>query len=91
MTFDFYYSIWRNNQHIPPIDDCYAMNVTPDSTNIYYYSDFPFVKIIGENKFELYEDIPIEGSEAFAIRGNDVLFSQDYDAKPEVYLYSLLD
>lgn len=88
-TFDFYYSILKSNQHVPPIDDCYAMNVTLDSTNIYYYSDFPFVKIMGDNEFELYEDIPIVGSEAFAINGDDVLFSHDYDAKPEVYLYSL--
>jgi hypothetical protein len=88
-TFDFYYSIRENNQHVPPIDDCYAMNVTSDSTNIYYYSDFPFLKIMGENEFELYEDIPIVGSKAFAVIGDDVLFSHGYDNKPEVYLYSL--
>ncbi len=88
-TFDFYYSILKENQHVPPIDDCYAMNVTPDCTNIYYYSDFPFLKINGENEFELFDDIPIEGCSAFAIHGYDVLFSQDYDAKPEVYLYAL--
>ncbi|WP_144697392.1 hypothetical protein [Fictibacillus phosphorivorans] len=88
-TFDFYYSIREKNRHVPPIDDCYAMNVTPDCTNIYYYSDFPFLKIKGENQFELFEDIPIQGCSAFAIHGYDVLFSQDYDAKPEVYLYAL--
>lgn len=88
-NFDFHDSIWKNNQHVPPIDDCYAMNVTLDSTNIYYYNSFPFVKIMGDNKFELYEDIPIEGSNAFATNGDIVLFSHDYDRKPEVYLYSL--
>jgi hypothetical protein len=88
-TFNFYNSIQKNNPHVPPIDDCYAMNVTSESTNIYYYYDFPFVKIMGENEFELYEDIPIEGCKAFAIDGNNVLFSHGYDDKPEVYLYSL--
>lgn len=78
-TLDFYNSIRKNNPHVPPIDDCYAMNVTSDSTNIYYYYDFPFVKIMGENEFELYEALPIEGSNAFAINGDDVLFSHGYD------------
>ncbi|MDQ0242951.1 hypothetical protein J2S09_000487 [Bacillus fengqiuensis] len=87
-TFDFYDFVKETGSVVPYIDDCYALNVTSDYTYIYYYSAFPIVKL-NKNDFEIFHNIPVEGSHAFSIKNDFVLFSHDYDHKGEVQLYSL--
>jgi hypothetical protein len=87
-TFNYLDLVKQSDKKVPYIADCYALNVAPESTNIYYYDDFPIVKI-SETGYEIFPNIPIEGSHAFAILKDAVLFSRGYNNKPEVYLYSL--
>jgi hypothetical protein len=88
-TFSFL-NFALQKKDVPFIDDCYALNVSEDHINLYYYTDFPLIKL-KKDGYEVYHDIPIKGSHAFSIMNDFVLFSHDYDDKPEVYLYSLLD
>ncbi|TDK61752.1 hypothetical protein E2K98_12750 [Bacillus salipaludis] len=89
-TFDYIDFVIQTGRKIPFIDDCYALNVTSESANIYYYSDFPLVKI-NKSGYEIFRKIPIKGSHAFAILNDVVLFSHGYDGSAVVYLYSLRD
>lgn len=86
--FDYKELVRKTGRKIPFILDCYALNVTSDSTYVYYYTDFPLVKI-SEKGYEIFSKIPVKGSHAFAIFNGFVLFSHDYNIKAEVYLYSL--
>lgn len=89
-TFNYIDFVKQTGNKVPFIADCYALNVTSESTNIYYYDDFPIVKLNNKG-FEIFHNVPVEGSHAFAIMNDHVLFSHDYDHKAEVYLYSLLN
>ncbi|GGB42969.1 hypothetical protein [Fictibacillus barbaricus] len=91
LNFDFVDFVIDNNRELPFITDCYAMNVTSHYTSVYYYYEFPLVRLKENGEYEIYHDIPIKGSHAFAINDSEVLFANDYDRKPEVYLFSLLD
>ena len=66
------------------------LNVTSESTNIYYYSDFPLVTL-NKTGYKILRNVPIKGSHAFAILNDLVLFSHGYDHRAVVYLYSLRD
>jgi hypothetical protein len=88
-TFSYTDFVFQNRD-VPFIDDCYALNVSQDHINLYYYTDFPLV-ILKKDEYELYPNLSIEGSHAFAITHDFALFSHDYDDKAEVYLYSLLN
>lgn len=88
-TFNYIDFVKQSNNEVPYIADCYALNVTSDETVcIYYYSEFPLVKI-NKNTYEIFKNIPVRDSNAFAIKNDFVLFSSDYDRKGKVYLYSL--
>ncbi|PFH88689.1 hypothetical protein [Bacillus sp. AFS088145] len=88
-TFNYIDFVKKSNNEIPYIADCYALNVTSDETVfIYYYNEFPLVKI-EKDTYEIFKNIPIQGSHAFAIKNDFALFSHDYGSKGEVYLYSL--
>ena len=89
-TFNYIDFVKQTGNKVPFIADCYALNVTSESTNIYYYDDFPIVKLNNKG-FEIFHNVPVKGSHAFAIMNDFVLFSHDYDGKAEVYLYSLLN
>lgn len=69
--------------------DCYAINVSSeDVVWCYYYTEFPLVKI---NKGQINDhwEIPISGSDAFAVDSNYALFRGGYDEKEFFYLFEL--
>ncbi|WP_028390720.1 hypothetical protein [Bacillus cihuensis] len=84
-----------SNNEIPFMDDCYALNVYSNETiYLYYYSDFPFLALHNKTDYELYNDklfkeSPIEGSHAFSIWKDNILFGHGYDDKGKIHLYSL--
>lgn len=89
-TFDYADFVIGTGRKVPFIEDCYALNVTSKSTNIYYYSDFPLVTL-NKTGYKIFINVPIEGSHAFAILNDSVLFSHGYDHRAVVCLYSLSD
>ncbi|MDQ6596404.1 hypothetical protein E2K98_30010 [Bacillus salipaludis] len=89
-TFNYHDFVIQTGRKVPFIDDCYALNVTSESTIIYYYYDFPLVKL-NKTGYEIFPNIPIKGSHAFANLNDFVLFSHGYDDRAVVYLYSLRD
>ncbi len=61
--------------------DCYAMNLESNTTVwIYYYTDFPLVKIV-DDQISDYWHPPTKGSHNFAIYGNHIVFIGSYDDK----------
>ena len=71
------------------IVDCYALNVESDSLAwFYYYTEFQLVKI---NNFDVVEywNIPVKGSDSFAIYKNYALFQGGYDDRNSFYLVEL--
>lgn len=89
LSFEFSKFVRQINNKLPYIDDCYALNVTSDETvYIYYYSDFPLVKLT-KNSFEIIRNIPIKGSHAFAILEDYALFEHGYGQKGKMHLYSM--
>lgn len=70
------------------ICDCYALNVISTTEAwCYYYTEFPLVKI---NKFEIkdYWNVPVSGSDSFAVKDNYVLFRGGHDEKS---IFSLVE
>ncbi|PYX51931.1 MAG: hypothetical protein DMG76_30690 [Acidobacteria bacterium] len=53
---------------------CYALNVqSDDDVWCYYYTDFPLVHLHGQKIVSVLQ-IPVSGSDAFAVWGNHALF-----------------
>lgn len=74
---------------LPPIDDCYAMNVVSNtSLYAYYYSNFPLVHI-RNRRIEESWTMPVAGSSAFAVSGRRALFRGGYKDHHCFYLYEL--
>ncbi|PFH81984.1 hypothetical protein [Bacillus sp. AFS088145] len=89
LSFKFNEFVGQTNKQLPYIADCYALNVTSDETVfIYYYSDFPLVKLTN-NSFEIIKNIPIKGSSAIAIHEDYALFEHGYGQKGKMHLYSM--
>ncbi|PGY02678.1 hypothetical protein COE25_29950 [Bacillus sp. AFS031507] len=44
---------------------------------------------IEKNDYEIFNNIPVEGSKAFAIMNNFVLFNNGYDEEGKIHLYSM--
>ncbi len=71
----------------PDIVDCYAMNVASDSeTWLYYYTDFPLVRLVDGKVEEVWPEVPVEGSPAFAVRTGMALFAGGYDDRDSLIL-----
>jgi hypothetical protein len=71
------------------ICDCYALNVaSPLDTWCYYYTDFPLVHIHDRSIVADWE-VPIEGSDGFAVASTNVLFRGGYDDHNTYHLFSL--
>jgi hypothetical protein len=67
----FRYAELAEKQHLPHVDDCYALNVSPEFTWLSYYSDFPLVELKDLRLTQSWDNF---GSfSAFAIRGETVL------------------
>ena len=71
------------------ISDCYAMNVVSDAeTWIYYYTDFPLVRI-RQHELAGAWSIPLAGSYAFAVSDSIALFSDGYERRNRYHLFQL--
>ncbi|MGM9988502.1 MAG: hypothetical protein ACI35O_14940 [Bacillaceae bacterium] len=72
------------------IDDCYAINVTSnEDVFVYYYGHFPLVHIKNRSELSLWENVEMEGSHAFAVHNEFVLFDSEFNSSNEVYLFNL--
>ncbi|MEW9183188.1 hypothetical protein AB2553_23040 [Bacillus mycoides] len=73
--------------NVPPIDDCYAMNVIDGDVWLYYYSEFPLVQMKDKNFHMLWNEINLIReiwSESFAVAQDKVVFITQ-DKKLVVY------
>jgi hypothetical protein len=78
-----------HNLDIPPIDDCYALNVDGDNVWTYYYSAFPLVKLERARLAQWWTSIPVRGAAALGIRGNEVLFVGSYEERNTIHRVTL--
>jgi hypothetical protein len=75
---------------VPGIADCYALNVASNrDVWLYYYTDFPLVKLVDEKPESIWHKIPIKGSSGFAIDGDKVLFVGGYKDRGTLHLVRL--
>ncbi|SRR6266566_4768543 len=88
-VFSFADSV-ANDDHpdVPPIDDCYALNVaSDDEVWLYYYSAFPLVRLLDKQLDGIWPRVPGLGSHAFAVGKRCVLFAGDYGAPSSITRY----
>lgn len=72
------------------IDDCYALNVCSDrETWIYFYSDFPVVKITDRKEAKCWPEISVYGSHSFAVIEGYVVFAGSYDERDILFKVEL--
>lgn len=84
LIFEFSFS-----DEVPIIDCCYALNAASDEeVYTYYYSDFPLVQIKNKKDYQVFHNVSIRGSDAFAVWKEFALFGHGYKDKGLVYLYS---
>ncbi|QDT88567.1 hypothetical protein [Gimesia algae] len=68
-----------------PIIDCYALNVcSSHETWLYYYTDFPVVRITDHKVNGIWRNLPVSGSNAFAVSKGNVLFSGGYNNRTDL-------
>ncbi len=74
----------------PDIVDCYALNVVSDREAwLYYYTDFPLVRLVDGRVDGVWPDAPVKGSPAFAVGADVVLFAGGYDCPDSLILARL--
>jgi hypothetical protein len=62
-----------------PIDDCYALNVaSPNDTWLYYYSDFPLVRVVDNQVVDFWR-CPVHGAKAFCVARDYIVMQGGYD------------
>lgn len=85
-VFSFADSIANDdNKAVPPIDDCYALNVAAgDEVWLYYYRAFPLVKLVSKRIAGVWPQVPGLGAHAFAVGDRTVLFAGDYGAPSSI-------
>lgn len=77
------------SQGLDFISDCYAMNVASDSDIwIYYYTEFPLVHL-RDGEVVSFWPSSVNGSRAFAIESERVLFAGSYDDRDAFQLFEL--
>ena len=87
-VFSFADSIAKDDNEIPLIDDCYALNVSgDDEVWLYYYMAFPLVKLVGKRLAGIWPRAPRLGSHALAVGERSVLFAGDYGARSSITRY----
>jgi hypothetical protein len=87
-VFSFADQIANDGSKIPPIDDCYALNVSgDDEVWLYYYMAFPLVKLVSKRLAGIWPRAPGLGSHAFAVGERSVLFAGDYGAPSSITRY----
>ncbi len=61
---------------LPSIDDCTAINVgDDDAVWLYYYGDYPLVRLVAGRFDRIWRDFPIKGARGFAVSGDQALFA----------------
>ena len=88
----FKYSEFAEQNQLPFIDDCYAMNVvSDDEVWLSYYSDFPLVCIRNFRLHHIWKDFGcMQGG--FALRGDAVVFPKCYtqvEGKSQILIRTL--
>ncbi|PEM49511.1 hypothetical protein [Bacillus wiedmannii] len=81
------YDLFVDKYDIPPIDDCYAMNVIDGDVWLYYYSEFPLVQMKDKKIHMSWNEITVIKeirSESFAVAQDKVVFITQ-DKKLVVY------
>lgn len=71
------YDSFVDKYDVPPIDDCYALNVTDNDVWLYYYSEFPLVQIKNKKLHKFWENIDIAidmDVKGFSIVNDKVVF-----------------
>jgi hypothetical protein len=72
---------------IQSMADCYAFNVCSDREAwLYYYTDFPLVRLVNRKLAESWQHMPIRGANGFAVDGERVLLGGSYDHKDRLFL-----
>lgn len=75
---------------LPFIADCYAMNVcSAQETWLYYYTDFPLVRLVDAKPAEVWRNVPKSGSHAFAVGRGQVLPCGSYRERNTLFLLDL--
>jgi hypothetical protein len=86
----FGYDELVEEHELPPIADCYAMNVASDGDVwICYYTDFPLVRIVNRQLGQVWHNIPLGGASAFAVTERRVLFAGFYRNPHSLFLVDL--
>jgi len=86
-TFSFADSV-ANDDVVPIIDDCYALNVSSDNEIwVYYYSAFPLVRLVDKRLAGIWTRVPGLGAHAFAVGEKSVLFAGDYGDRSSITRY----
>ncbi len=70
------YAHLAKKHNMPHIDDCSAMNVASDhDVWLYYYMQFPLVRLRDRQFDHIWMDVPVRMSRGFAVAGDRVLFA----------------
>jgi hypothetical protein len=86
----FRYSTIAERHGLPPIDDCYALNVAGDEDVwLYYYDDFPLVRLCKKQFDRKWHPMPVHGSHVFAVADGRALFVGSYNPERRLVLVSL--
>jgi hypothetical protein len=86
----FRYSTVAEAHDLPPIDDCYALNVAgDDDVWLYYYAGFPLVRLRNKQFDRKWHPMPVHGSHVFAVADGRVLFVGSYNPEERLVLVSL--
>jgi hypothetical protein len=77
---------------VPPIADCYALNVASDEDVwAYYYKEFPLLRLRRGTVAGMWTNIPVAGASAFGVHGDRVLFVGSHRRKRALHLLTLLE
>ncbi len=75
---------------LPTIDDCIAINVGDDDTVwLYYYGDYPLVRLINGRFDRIWRDFPVTWARGFAVSGGRALFAGSYRYPNLLFLVDL--
>ncbi len=75
---------------VPDIADCYALNVCSNREAwLYYYTDFPLVRLVDGQVAGLWTGIGVKGSHAFAVSEKHILFAGGYSKRNRLFLVDL--
>lgn len=78
-------------EKVPPIDDCYALNVKENDVFLFYYSDYPIVQFEGENLKNIWQADILENCSdvmGFAVCNKYALFA---DSSNKLKRFSFCD